>query len=453
MRNLYAVFSIKRVKVTLYAITCILTILLSSCKDKTDKEVIAPAVESKKTNTYDASLAINWASLQLRLIKSTPGYAAPVAARSLAYTSLAFYESVVYGLDGYQSLTGKITGLKNLPVPDSTKEYNWAIAANAAISTLIKELYATTNDDNKASIDSLRRVSEAALKTGITNQQLIERSINFGADIAKAIWDYSKTDGGNEGWNNNFSTTYKVPIAIGSWEPVSNQKTPLLPYWGKNRNFSSLNNTVVPLAPIAFSFKENSTMYNAAKEVYTINKALTADQKALANFWADAGITPAGHSFSIANIALKKEKSKLDKAAEVYIKLGLTMNDAFVVCWKLKYNYNLMAPVTYIRQAIAPGWLPLVATQPVPSYTSDNATISGASAEILTSVFGENYAFTDNTYQGSLPNRSFKSFEEYTNEATVAQLFAGVQYRMANENGQKNGREIAKNILKLNFKK
>ncbi|HEY1056262.1 MAG TPA: vanadium-dependent haloperoxidase, partial [Emticicia sp.] len=441
MRNLYTAFSLKCVRVTLYVIICILTICLTSCKDKPGKEVIAPAVKSKKTNTFDASMAINWTNLQLRLIKSTPGYAAPVAARSLAYTSLAFYESVVYGLDGYQSLSGKIAGLKTLPLPDSTKEYSWGIAANAAISTLIKELYATTNDDNKTSIDSLRRVTEAALKTGITDQQLIERSINFGADIAKAIWDYSKTDGGNEGWSNNFPTTYKVPVAIGSWEPVSNQKIPLLPYWGKNRNFSTLNNSVKPVAPIAFSFKENSAMYNAAKEVYTIGKALTADQKVLAGFWSDATITPAGHSFSIANIVLKKEKSKLDKAAEVYIKLGLTMNDAYVVCWKSKYNYNLMAPVTYIKQAIAPNWSPFITTQPVPSYTSDNATISGASAEILAAVFGNTYAFTDNTYEGKLTNRTFKSFEEYTNEATLAQLYAGVQYRMANENGQQNGKD------------
>lgn len=453
MGNLYATFCIKRVKVTTYAIICLLSIHLTSCKDKKGGEVIAPAVESKKTNTFDASLAINWTNLQLRLIKSTPGYASPVAARSLAYTSLALYESVVYGLNGYRSLSGQISGLTKLPVPDSTKEYNWGLAANAAVSTLIKELYATTNDDNKASIDSLRRVSETALKTGITNQQIIERSITFGADIAKAIWDYSKTDGGNEGWNNNFPTSYKVPVAIGSWEPVSNQKTPLLPFWGKNRSFSSLNNAVTPLEPIAFSFKENSTMYNAAKEVYTVGKALNADQKALAGFWADASITPAGHSFSIANIALKKEKAKLDKAAEVYIKLGLALNDAFIACWKSKYNYNLMAPVSYIRQAIAPTWSSFISTQPVPAYTSDNATNSGATAEILASVFGDSYAFTDNTYQGSLPNRTFKSFVEYTNEATVAQLFAGVQYRMANENGQKNGKEIAKNILKLNFKK
>lgn len=452
MGNHYAAYSIKRVKVTLYAVICVLTICFTSCKDKPNKEVITPAVESKKTSEFDASLAINWSRLQLHLIQSTPGYAAPVAARSLAYTSLALYESVVYGLDGYKSLANQLNGLKALPKPDTTKEYNWGLAANAAISTLVKELYVTTNDKNKTAIDSLRRLSETALKSGITDQQTIERSINFGADIAKAIWDYSRTDGGNEGWNNNFPTNYKVPVSIGSWEPIGNQKVPLLPLWGKNRNFSSINNSVAPLAPIAFSFKENSAMYSAAKELVDISNTLTTAQKAQAGFWEDAAITAAGHSFSIANIVLKKENAKLDKATEVYVKLGLALNDAFVTCWKAKYNYNLMAPVSYIKQAIAPRWTSLVITQPVPAYPSENATNSGATAEILTAIFGANYTFTDNTYEGKMPNRTFKSFDEYTNEATIAQLYGGTQYRMANENGQKHGREIAKNILKFKFK-
>ncbi|WP_337044068.1 vanadium-dependent haloperoxidase [Emticicia sp. 17c] len=453
MRNLYSDFFHKNIRVCVYLAICLLALQLISCKDKSEQAVVKPAVNSKSTSEFDASLATSWNTLQLKLIKSTPGYAAPVAARTLAYTSLALYESVVYGLKDYRSLAGQISGLTILPKPDTTKEYNWGLAANAALSTLIKELYATTNDENKAAIDSLRRGIEAALKTDIKDEEIVARSINFGADVAKVIWDYSKKDGGNEGWNDNFPTNYQLPVGIGSWEPVGNQKTPLLPFWGKNRNFSSLNNNLATQAPITFSFKSNSAMYNAAKEVYDVNKTLTADQKAIASFWEDKGITPAGHDFNIASIALKKANAKLDKAAEVYIKLGLALNDAFVACWKSKYTYNLMAPLTYIRQGIDPRWSSFITAQPFPAYTSEHATSSAAAAEILTSIFGDNYAFTDNTYTGVLPNRSFKSFEEYTNEVTIAQLFSGTNYRMASENGQKNGREIAKNILKLNFKK
>ena len=453
MRNLYKSFPLIVAKFVLYSIVCVTIISLNSCKDKSAGEETAPLATSKTASTFDASLATYWTQMQLHLIKSTPGYAAPVAARTLGYTSLALYESIVYGMKDYQSLAGQINGLTTLPKPDLTKEYNWGLAANASISTLIKEMYFTTNDANKAAIDSLRRTIESTLRKDVTKQEVTDRSITFGADIAKAIWEYAKKDGGHEGWNNNFPITYQIPTAIGSWEPTTTQKIPLLPYWGSNRNFSALNSTSKPLAPLAFSFKEGSVMYLAAKEVHTTNKALTAEQKAIANFWSDASITPAGHHFNIASIILKKEKAKLDKAVEVYLRLGLALNDAMISSWKSKYTYNLMTPFTYIKQAIDPKWSPLLASQPVPEYTSEQATSSAVASTILISFFGDKYGFTDNTYEGTLPGRVFKTFDEYTNEATIASLYAGTHYKMSNENGQKNGKEIAQNILKIKFKK
>eukprot|EP01031_Cornospumella_fuschlensis_P025034 gene25034-30239_t len=222
-----------------------------------------------------------------------------------------------------QSLVGQLNGLTSLPKPDLTKEYNWGLAANAALSTLITEMYATTNDANKRAIDSLRRNIESVIRIAIDNQPVTDRSNTFGAEIGKAIWEYSKTDGGHQGWSNNFPIDYKVPVGVGFWEPTSaTQKIPLLPYWGKNRTFSSLNMTTNPTAPVGFSFKETSEMFKLAKEVYDVGKALTTEQKAIADFWADGGstITPPGHHFNIANIVLKKEKVKLDKVAEVYAK-------------------------------------------------------------------------------------------------------------------------------------
>lgn len=433
----------------------VIGVLFTSCKEKNTTEDPDPVSVSKATSEFDASIATRWTDLQLNLIKSTPGYAPPVAARTLAYTSLALYESVVYGMKNNQSLAGQVAGLSTLPKPDLAKDYSWGLTANSALSTLIVELYATTNDANKAAIDSLRRNIESPLKRDVENQEIIDRSIAFGVEIAQAILEYSKTDGGHEGWSNNFPTDYKTPVGIGLWEPTSAQKIPLLPYWGKNRTFSILNMTTNPVAPYAFSFKENTDMFKLAKEVYDINKALTTEQKAIANFWADGGstITPPGHHFNIANIVLKKEKVKLDKVAEVYVKVGMAVNDAFISCWRTKYVYNLMRPQTYIRQAIDPKWSPLLATPPFPEYSSGHSSGSGAAAEILTTIFGDNYAFTDNTYTGKYPDRSFKSFFEYANEATISRLYGGIHYRQGNENGQKNGKEIAKNILKLEFAK
>jgi PAP2 superfamily len=458
MMNLSTHFFSKRFKVLFRPlfILMVIGVLFTSCKDKNAIENPDPVSVSPATSEFDASIATRWTDLQLNLIKSTPGYAPPVAARTLGYTSLALYESVVYGMKNNQSLAGQVAGLSSLPKPDLAKQYSWGLAANSALSRLIVEMYATTNDANKAAIDSLRRNIESTLKRDVENQEIIDRSINFGADIAKAIFEYSKTDGGHEGWKNNFPTDYKVPVGVGFWEPTSaTQKIPLLPYWGKNRSFSALNATTNPVAPSTFSFKETSDMFKLAKEVYDVSKALTTEQKAIANFWADGGstLTPPGHHFNIANIVLKKEKVKLDKVAEVYAKVGMAVNDAFVACWRGKYIYNLMRPQTYIRQAIDPKWSPLLATPPFPEYASGHSSGSGAAAEMLTTIFGDNYAFTDNTHTGKYPDRSFKSFYEYANEATLSRLYGGIHFRQGNENGQKNGKEIAKNILKLKFTK
>lgn len=429
-------------------------VLLTSCKEKATSET-NPVSNSKTTSEFNADIATRWTDLQLQLIKSTPGYAPPVAARTLAYTSLALYETVVYGMPKNQSLAGQLAGLTTLPKPDLSKEYNWGIAANAAISTLVIEMYATTNDANKRAIDSLRRNIESVIRIAIDNQELTDRSNAFGVAIGQAIWEYAKTDGGHEGWKSNFPTGFKTPIGIGLWIPTSTQKIPLLPYWGKNRTFSSLNMTMNPVAPYTFSFKENSDMFKLAKEVYDISKTLTTEQKAIADFWADGGntITPPGHHFNIANIILKKEKVKLDKVAEVYAKVGLAVNDAFVSCWRCKYTFNLMRPLTYIQQAIDPKWNTYVGTPPFPEYTSGHSSGSGAAAEMLTTIFGDNYAFTDNTHTGKYPDRNFKSFYAYADEATISRLYGGIHYRQGNENGQKNGKEIAKNILKLKFEK
>ncbi|CAH0997844.1 hypothetical protein EMA8858_03978 [Emticicia aquatica] len=435
-------------------ILLVLGVMISSCKDKSTEEP-TPVAVSKATSEFSADIATRWTDLQLYLIKSTPGYAPPVAARTLAYTSLALYESVVYGMKDNQSLVGQLKGLSSLPKPDLSKEYNWGLAANAALSTLVVEMYATTNDANKRAIDSLRRNIESVIRIAIDNQEVTDRSNSFGVEIGQAIWEYSKTDGGNEGWSNNFPIDFKTPIGIGFWEPTGTQKTPLLPYWGKNRTFSALNMTTNPVAPTSFSFKENSEMFKLAKEVYEVGKALTTEQKAIANFWDDSGssLTPPGHHFNIANIVLKKEKVKLDKVAEVYAKVGMAINDAFVACWRSKYTYNLMRPQTYIRQGIDPKWSPLLVTPPFPEYASGHSSGSGAASEILTTIFGENYAFTDNTHTGKFSDRSFKSFYEYANEAAISRLYGGIHYREGNENGLKNGKEIAKNILKLKFTK
>jgi hypothetical protein len=98
------------------------SLLIFSCK-KTKEDVVDPqpvAVVSAPASSYDNEMPTNWLKLHLFLIKDTPGYAPPVAARSLAYASLALYESVVSGMPQNMSLNGQLNGISGLPQPDST---------------------------------------------------------------------------------------------------------------------------------------------------------------------------------------------------------------------------------------------------------------------------------------------------------------------------------------------
>jgi hypothetical protein len=89
---------------------------------------------------------------------------------------------------------------------------------------------------------------------------------------------------------------------------------------------------------------------------------------------------------------------------------------------------------------------------PFPEYTSGHSVQSSAAALVLTDLFGERYAFTDNTndYLGFAP-RSFGSFAEAAEEAARSRLYGGIHYRAAIEQGLLQGRCVGEHVLALDF--
>ena len=68
--------------------------------------------------------------------------------------------------------------------------------------------------------------------------------------------------------------------------------------------------------------------------------------------------------------------------------MTIAVSDAFIACWRTKFRYNLLRPVTYIQRVIDPAWMPLLTTPPFPEYTSGHSVQSMAAAEVLTDLFG-----------------------------------------------------------------
>ena len=138
---------------------------------------------------------------------------------------------------------------------------------------------------------------------------------------------------------------------------------------------------------------------------------------------------------------------KLDKTAEMYALVGITLADAFISCWELKYESPLLRPVTYITKYISPRWQSFIASPPFPTYNSGHSVASQAAADVLTSLFGQ-VAFTDTTHaKENQTARSFTSFQAAAAEAAISRLYGGIHFRFDIENGMRQGQCVAQHVL------
>jgi hypothetical protein len=443
-------------------------LFLNACKVK-ETEVSPVNEDNAPANKFSAEVASTWAVMQLKLTKGTSGYTPPVAARAFAYGGLTLYEAVVGGLPDNQSLAGQLSTLGALPKIETGKDYNWALSANAAEATIMRALYAEVSRpqaiNNKRIIDSVEVVLKNLYKVGVATD-IIDRSEKYGQSVADAIFEWSKTDGGHEGFKRNFPATYTVPVFEGAWQVTENgQKIPMQPTWGNNRTFVPSNQEMAIPKPIPFSISYVSPYFAQYFEVYAKNQSLTQEEKEIAVWWADNPVetfTPPGHSYNIANIAVKQTKSGLGKASEIFARVGITVNDAFINCWKCKYKFMNERPYTMVRREIDANWKPFWAAPPFPGFPSGHATQSGAVAEILTNFYGDNFAFVDDSHVGRVKDantgvefkvRSYKNFNQFAIESANSRFFGGIHTRQDNETGLAEGRKVAKNVLSLKFKK
>jgi len=441
------------------ALAALCLLFWPACKpDKTED----PA--TLRTADIDGKFANDWFALNLKITKETPGFTSPVAARAFGFTGLTLYEAVVEGMPEFQSLQGHLEGLAagSWPAPQSGLAYHWGLSANRALGYLSRRLYKSASDDNLNAIAALELQYEQLFAQSLEPGQ-IERSIEYGETVGKAIYAFSQLDGQDEGCLNNFPASYVVPGYPGAWAPTppAYQAIPMQPYWGSVRPFLPANVQLAqPAPPPAYATLTNAVLFAQALEVYAVASNLTPEQIRIAKYWNDdAGetATPAGHFLSIATQVLEAENANLAIAAEAYAKVGIGVHDAFIACWKFKYDYNLLRPVTYIRAQLDPTFTPLLNTPPYPEYTSDHAVQSAAAAQILSELFGYNYHFTDRTHidradiDGSA--RSFDSFLEAAREAADSRLYGGVNFHAAIDQGQYQGEKIGRNVGGMEFRR
>ncbi len=440
-----------------FIISLTIVCIVSSCK------------QPNKRLPEDYEVATGWADMTNYITKNTPANTPTFASRCFGYIGLTMYESVVNGLPEYQSVAPQLNGLGSLPLPEKGVTYNWLLVLNAGQAEILRNIYIQTSDTNKNKIDSLEQDFETVLKTKTPDEAVVNRSVLYGKKIAQLIFEWSKTDGGHRGYLNNFDKKLIFPNRPGGWKPAlyaqSFSHYPLQPHWGKNRTFLAADSIVVAPAFIPFDTVSGSAYYNQFKLVYDKRKTLSQEEKEIAIWWSDdpdVTFTPPGHSYYFAITAIRQTKPGLIKCAETFARVGMAVSDAYVDCWKWKYQFFSERANTYVTEHMDQQWESFWPDPPFPAFPSGHAIQAAAAAIVLADLYGDNFSFSDSAHVGrprdEIRNADFKarhynSFWQAAEETANSRFYGGIHIPQDNQRGLEKGKEIANNIDRLHWKK
>jgi hypothetical protein len=389
-----------------------------------------------------------------------------VASRNYAYAAIAAYEVMAASnASQYHSLGGQLNGLPALKLPASSPDTDWKLAALLAYAK-VGESVTFPEGSMQVYTDS---IMELARKQGLPSK--VEKASKLLADsVSAAIIRWSKKDNYLETRGAEKYTVTKEP---GRWVPTPPMYASAAePHWMEIRTMVIDSASIYePAPPPAFNIKDKNSKYY--QEVIAIKNAidsLTPEQKHIAEFWDDnpfkmnvtghvmfgsKKFSPPGHWMSVVGIAAKQANSDYAETIYATTKTAIALFDAFIQCWYVKFKYNTVRPETVINQYIDINWRPYLQTPAFPEYTCGHSTISSAAAEALTSVYGDNFAYTDSTeLEFGIANRSFKSFRHAADENNWARFYGGLHFHnsciISTDIGQKVGKHIA---TKLKMKK
>lgn len=455
----------------------------------------------RQPDPADPQLVAQWLRTSLAFVRAER-LGPPVAARISAYGSIALYEGLASDpRSKLRSLAGQANGLATLPATPGGKAVDGATVAATAEAVVLDSLFRDGFVSTRRTIDSLAAAQVASRRAAGVDDELRERSERHGRAIGAAILAWASSDG-------FFATRGKpwtLPVAVGSWVntvttdqfvpqglsgesdvvlasnpgvaldmaraserqllvnrpkalgarttlPTFNPTRPTEPYWGTLRPIALHDGGDCPAPPaVPYSDERGSAYWRMAQELYDSVKVVTPEKREVALFWSDNPIatgTPGFHWVSVVNQMIANRRLDADASAELFALTSIAINDAFIGCWRTKFEVMGVRPVTYVRAHLDSTWHPLFATPPFPEYPSGHSTISAAAARVLIATLGDTIPFVDSTQMdiGYAP-RPFRSFSHARDEVAMSRVYGGIHFMPAVMNGVVQGECIAQRVL------
>ncbi len=375
-------------------------------------------------------------------------FSPPVSSRIYAYCNLAYYEAIKYNDSSAKSLINQLNGFSKLELKVFKKIDGEAAAVFAFLTTAKALVF------SKDSINEKLIYYTSIFKSNV-DRETFDNSVSLAKTISDNILKRASED--------NYKLTrgmpkYSVYNDKSRWQQTAPDYFDAVePNWKLIKPL--LLDSAAQFKPIAspmFSINKSSDFYKEMLGVYTKSKTLTPMEDTIAHFWDDNPFvtnhkghftfatkktSPVGHWMGIVSI-LSYKKSAIERAY-LYASTSVVIFDAFISCWKEKYESKKIRPITAIRNIIDEKWEPLLQTPPFPEYPSGHSVISCAAAIVVENILGKNIAFTDTTekeYLGLV--RSFNSITEAANEASISRYYGGIHFLSAITEGKKQGSAI-----------
>jgi hypothetical protein len=438
-----------------FVFACV-ALLFSACQTKNDYDKIF-----KDPNLYSTTVH------ELNTVVMGNNFGPIVASRNYLYAAIAGYEAIAGGYpDRFTSFAGQLHGLKAMPKPDTTAhKVDFELAALLAFCKL-GEAVTFPEGSMQLYVDSLKRL---AADHGMPDEML-NASIAYGDTVAATIRAWSKKDHYAE---TRGAPEYMVNDSPGRWVPTPPAYTPAMePHWREIR-YVAMDSVkqFMPHPPYTFNVTDkNAPYYIQVKLSQNKVDSLTPEETWIADFWDDnpfklnvsghlmfgtKKFSPAGHWMSITGIASKKAGADFQTTVAAYAKTAVALFDAFIQCWNIKYTYNTLRPESAIDRYFDANWRPHLQTPPFPEYTCGHCTISASAAEALTSIYGDNFAYTDTTeLEFGIKSRSFTSFRQAANETADSRFFGGIHYKYSCDVSHEMGKQIGELVAdKIKIKK
>lgn len=149
------------------------------------------------------------------------------------------------------------------------------------------------------------------------------------------------------------------------------------------------------------------------------------------------------------------------QCVETYARVGISVADSFINCWKWKYHFFSERPNTFIPAFIDEEWQSFWPDPPFPAFPSGHAIQAAAAATALEDLFGEEFILHDSSHYGrerdeirdvDFVPRSFTSFWDFAIETADSRFYGGIHTPQDNKVGLEEGRRIAGNVGNLKWR-